>query len=68
MQMRPSDLPELPWWGWLFFSASTWGVCTICLSFGDRDRNLFFTACAYLAGLVAIVSGSMGVILWLRAG
>jgi len=66
VQIRPSDIPELPWYGWLFCSASTWAVCIICQSFGDRDRGVFTLAFAYLAGLLAILSGAMGMILWLR--
>jgi hypothetical protein len=66
MQLRPSDIPELPWYGWLFLSAGSWAVCIICQSFGERDRGWFTLTFAYLAGLLAIFSGAMGMMLWFR--
>jgi hypothetical protein len=66
VHLRPTDIPELPWYGWFFLSASSWAVCVICQSFGERDRGLFTLVFAYLTGLLAIFSGAMGMMLWFR--
>jgi CDP-diglyceride synthetase len=68
MSIRPSDLPELPWWGWLFGSAGAWAVCMICQSFSDRDRDWLTTFISFLAGVIAIFSGAIAVTLWFRNG
>ena len=68
MSISPSDLPVMPWWGWLFCSVGTWAICIICQSFGDRDRSLVTTFAAFVSGLIAILSGAIGVIFWFRNG
>jgi hypothetical protein len=62
--LRPSDIPALPWWGWLFLSIGAWGTCVICQSFEGKDRGCFTIAVSFVAGFVAIFAGAMGVVLW----
>jgi hypothetical protein len=66
--IRPSDLPALPWWGWMFTSAGAWFICVVCQSFDYRDRDFLTIFFSFASGLVAIFAGTMGIILWVSNG
>jgi hypothetical protein len=73
MPFSPSDLP---WWGWLICSAVTLVVAVISWSIFDRchdDQSSATSAFGYIAllvavpaGLLALLTGVMGIILFVK--